>query len=85
MNAGFEANKFNNLAATEPERQREIARAGGIASGKARRKKKAERVFYGAIMNAAFEQDFASQEELKAFRKWRKMQKDRPPAAKDKT
>ena len=86
MSRSFEDNKFNNLAATDPERQRAIARAGGIASGAARRKKKAKNQIYGAIMAAALEQDFASPEELKAFRKWRKMQaqkKKKPPAAKE--
>lgn len=68
----FEDNKFDNLIAREPEKQREIARAGGIASGKAKRKKKATQAYYGALLDIAMTKDFATPEELKDFRYYRK-------------
>lgn len=80
-NDGFIKNNFKELIKDDPARQKDIARQGGIASGKARRKKSAEHKMYTAIMQAAFMQDFATPEELKAFRKWRQAQKSKKPAA----
>lgn len=68
----FESNKFNNLIETEPERQREIARQGGIASGKARRIKRARQAYYSGLLDIAVYKDFATPEELKEFNYYRK-------------
>ena len=68
----FESNKFNNLIETEPERQREIARQGGIASGIARRKKKAKQIYYSSLLDVAMQKDFSTPEELKEFNYYRK-------------
>ena len=68
----FEAGKFNNLIETNPERQREIASAGGKASAKARQKKQATQVYLSCLLDTAMHKDFATPEELKDFRYYRK-------------
>lgn len=68
----FEAGKFNNLIETNPERQREIARQGGKASAEAKKKEKVKQAYYGALLDVAMTKDFATPEELKDFRYYRK-------------
>lgn len=76
-NSEFEKNNFTNLIQADPERQKEIARAGGKASGISRRKKAQRKQLYSELFDAAFNMDFASQEELDDFRKWRRNKKKR--------
>jgi len=74
-NNAFKENNFKELLKTDPERQKAIAAAGGKASGESKRKRKAAGELYGALMDAAFTMDFATPEELKAFRKWRQTER----------
>ena len=71
-NQSFEDNNFKELIKNDPDRQREIARSGGIASGVSRRKNKQSRVIIGTMLDVALRMDFASPEELREFRQWKK-------------
>lgn len=76
-NQSFEENNFKELLKNNPDRQKEIARSGGIASGISRRKKSEETKALKSLLDVAFMIDFASPEELKEFRKWKKHHKKR--------
>lgn len=75
-NEAFRENNFKELLETNPERQREIARAGGVASGISRRKKKQQNMIYGALLNVAADMDFSTPEERAEFKRWKKRQAD---------
>lgn len=68
----FEDNNFKNLL---PERQREIARQGGLASGRARKAKaektKAQQAYFSALLDNMWRTQFATPEEYKAFKHWK--------------
>lgn len=74
-NQSFEENNFRALSNNNPDRMREIARSGGVASGVSRRKNKQQREVLGTMLNVALQMDFATPEELKEFRKWKKNHK----------
>lgn len=71
-NQSFEENNFRELQKSDPARLKEIARSGGVASGVSRRKNKQQREVLGTMLDIALRMDFATPEELKEFRKWKK-------------
>ena len=77
MNEGFERNNFRELSINDPERQKEISRSGGIASGVSRSKKSKQKAIYGVLLEVACSKDFASPEELQEFRRWKKRKQNK--------
>jgi len=56
LNNSFEKNNFRELIVSNPERQKEIARMGGIRSGEVRRKKANQRKAYRLMLDVTLSQ-----------------------------
>lgn len=80
----FKENNFKELIANDPERQREIARQGGLASGKTRQRKAIMNAYTKALLDASFRAEFVSPEEMHQFREWKKRKEKRQARKKKK-
>ena len=77
MNESFEQNNFRELSINDPERQKEISRSGGIASGVSRSKKSKQKAIFGTLLEVACTMDLGSPEEIQEFRRWKKRKQNK--------
>lgn len=78
MNNSFEKNNFRELIVSNPERQKEIARMGGIRSGAVRREKARREKAYQLMLDVAWEMPMPLERKPRKRRRINKKRKNVP-------